>query len=89
MKILKQKDTLSVKNYDFIKTKEQPRHSVLLPSTIRCLISGPSGCGKTNVIIALLEHPNGLNFENIYIYSNSLFQPKYIFKKTIKTFLIY
>ena len=30
-------------------------------------------------MISLLEHPNGLKFENIYLYSKSLYQPKYIY----------
>lgn len=38
---------------------------------------GGSGCGKTNVMISLLEHSNGLRFENVYVYSKSLQQPKY------------
>jgi len=28
-------------------------------------------------MISLIESPNGLNFQNIYIYSKSLYQPKY------------
>lgn len=30
-------------------------------------------------MLSLLQHPNGLKFENIYIYSKSLHQPKYEF----------
>ncbi|EZA62849.1 hypothetical protein X777_01165, partial [Ooceraea biroi] len=39
--------------------------------------AGPSGCGKTNVVIGLLESPHGVRFENVYVYSKSLRQPKY------------
>lgn len=53
------------------------KHGPLLPNTIRCLICGPSNCGKTNVAISLLESPNGVRFENVYVYSKSLHQPKY------------
>lgn len=56
---------------------EYQKHSVLLPNSIRCIICGPSNCGKTNVIMNLLESPNGLRFENVYVYAKSLFQPKY------------
>lgn len=28
-------------------------------------------------MLTLLTHPNGLRFENVYLYSKSLFQPKY------------
>ena len=33
----------------------------------------------TNVMLTLIEHPNGLKFKNIYLYSKSLYQPKYIY----------
>ena len=49
----------------------------MLPNTIRGIVCGPSNCGKTNALISLLESPNGLRFENIYVYSKSLQQPKY------------
>ncbi|WP_221935831.1 hypothetical protein, partial [Klebsiella pneumoniae] len=42
-----------------------------------CIISGPSNCGKTNVVFNLLTKPNGLRFNNVYIFSKSLNQPKY------------
>lgn len=61
------------------------KHSSLLPNSIRCIICGPSGVGKTNVIINLLEDPNGLRFENVYVYSKSLFQPKYMYLKKVLT----
>jgi hypothetical protein len=57
--------------------QETRKHGSLLPNTIRCVICGPSGCGKTNVLISLLESPYGVRFENIYVYSKSLQQPKY------------
>lgn len=63
--------------------KKHSRHGVLLPNNIRSIICGPSNCGRTNVIVSLLESPNGLRFENVYIYSKSLFQPKYMYLKTM------
>jgi len=48
------------------------KHGVMLPSTIRAI-----NCGKTNVLINLLESPHGVRFENVYVYSKSLQQPKY------------
>lgn len=78
MRFVKQQVTLSVKNADVMTTcTMNKRHGALLPSSIRGIIVGPSSCGKTNVMISLLEHPNGLQFENVYIYSKSLHQPKY------------
>lgn len=60
------------------------KHSQLLPNSVRCIISGPSGSGKTNIVFNLLFDPNGLKFENVYVFSKSLYQPKYKFlEKTI------
>lgn len=46
-------------------------------------MTGRSGTGKTYCILSLLYHPNGLKFENIYIYSKTLFQPIYVFLKKV------
>lgn len=84
MQVIQQKETLKIKNRDIANLNNiVSRHGVLLPSSIRCLITGPSGVGKTNVAIALLEHPNGLRFENVYIYSKSLYQPKYVYLENL------
>jgi len=62
-----------------------PRHSALLPNTIRALIVEPSYCGRTNIMLSLIEPPNGLKFEKVYIFSKSLYQLKYEYlKKLIK-----
>lgn len=53
------------------------KHSPLLPNSIRCIIAGPSNCGKTNLLINLIISEHGLKFENIYVYSKTLWQPKY------------
>lgn len=86
MKFIKQHITLPVLNTD-LKTSGQikKRHGDLLPSSIRGLIVGPSNCGKTNAMLTLVVHPNGLRFENIYIYSKSLHQPKYEYLKNVLT----
>lgn len=88
MKFIKQKTTIVVNNLDVYDSEisKPKRHGILLPNTIRCLIVGPSSCGKTNLMITLLEDINGLRFENIYIFSKSLYQPKYIqLEKNIKS----
>lgn len=78
MRIEKQNVSLSVKNYDkAASVKSFQKHGDLLRNSKRCLVVGRSGSGKTNLILSLLEHPEGLRFENIYIYSKSLHQPKY------------
>lgn len=53
------------------------KNSMLLPESVRAIICGPSGCGKTNIMLTLLFEANGLKFKNVYVYSKSLFQPKY------------
>ena len=75
---------MSVINFDKLvndggQGNDRPRHSELLPNTIRAIICGPSNCGKTNAMFTLITHLNGLKFENIYVYSKSLNQPKYQF----------
>jgi len=76
---------LPVSNFDGLveQEKNEKRHGDLLPSSIRAVISGPSGYGKTNSMLTLLTHPNGLRYENVYVYSKSLNQPKYQFLKQL------
>lgn len=89
MQFVKQHTSLPIKNVDDkyeIRKKmnhSKHRHGALLPNTIRCIICGPSNCGKTNVLISLLVHPNGLHFENVYIYSRTLAQDKYKYLQNI------
>ena len=88
MEIQKQSLTLPVTNMDILihggKIDETiKRHGQLLPNSIRAVFCGPSNCGKTNALLSLLLHKNGLKFENIYIYSKSLNQPKYVLLKDI------
>lgn len=70
---------LPVENFDVIvrEDKQPKRHGDLLPNSIRAIFCGPSNCGKTNSLLALITHPNGVRFENVYVYSKSLNQPKY------------
>ena len=77
MEFSKQAASLPVDNFDMEEEKKTNRHGDLLPDSIRAAIVGPSNCGKTNCLMALITHPNGLRFENVYIYSKSLNQPKY------------
>lgn len=89
MKVIPQREKLVVDNLDeriiggTIRDDEKPRHGHLLPRTVRALLIGPSNCGKTNVMISLLTHPHGLRFANVYIYSKSLYQPKYEYLRKV------
>lgn len=80
MRVLRQHVSLPVENLDVLtSTSEETanKHGPLFPSTLRSVICGPSGAGKTNVLLSLLFDANGLWFENVYVYSKSLYQPKY------------
>ena len=59
------------------------RYGDLFSNTVRAIMAGGSGCGKTNVMLTLLFSPNGLRFENVYVYSKSLYQPKYELLKRV------
>lgn len=82
MRILKAKTPLPIQNFDYytneINTKKK-RHGELFPDSLRCLVVGPSNCGKTTVLFSLIFDPYSLHFENIYIFSKTLYQPKYQF----------
>lgn len=82
MKFTRQKCKIHVVNIDTLLNKRYVnrsfrRHGKLLPNTIRSIICGPSNCGKTNIMLNLLFSDNGLFFENVYVFSKSLGQPKY------------
>lgn len=79
MDFREQASKLPVMNFDALvgERKQRTRHGDLLPASIRAVFCGPSNCGKTNALLALITHPNGLRFENVYVYSKSLNQPKY------------
>lgn len=85
MKFVQQQQSLSLDKVCCESTKKIYRHGNLLPTTIRCIICGPSSCGKTNVMIGLLIHKNGLRYRNVYLYSKTLFQPKYVFLDKVLT----
>lgn len=92
MKFISQHERLPVSNICTsgegmkMMSHQQRRHGKLFPNSIRCIVCGPSASGKTNLMLTLLCAPNGLRYENVYVYSKSLYQPKYrmlekIFKK--------
>lgn len=77
MEVVKQQCSLPIQVLDFKSDIRSGRHGDLFPGNVRALILGSSSAGKTNVLLNLLVHENGLRFENLYIYSKSLYQPKY------------
>jgi hypothetical protein len=88
MKVKKQTVTLPIINIDNLcetNSNESRKHGALLPNSVRAIISGPSSSGKSNVLLSLLLSENGLRFENVYVYSKSLHQPKYKFLEKVLT----
>lgn len=85
MRIVKQRTKLKIENFDTFAgqglngNNNKKRHGPLLPNTIRCIICGPSNAGKTNLVFNLLFDPNAIRFANVYVFSKSLYQPKYKF----------
>ena len=83
MRVVKQSVTIPIINLDKkvsgcgFETSSAPKHGPLFPSSLRALVCGPSACGKSNLMLSLLLDENGLRFNNVYIYSKSLYQPKY------------
>lgn len=81
MEIVPFKESFTINNIDNLTVdkirSDDGKHGALLPDTIRCIVSGPSNCGKTNVVFNLITSPNGVRFNNLYIFSKSLQQPKY------------
>ena len=57
----------------------------LLPRSIRGIIVGKSGCGKTTLLRNLLLRPGWLDYDNLFVFGKSLFQPEYrILKKAFE-----
>jgi len=52
-------------------------HNSCLPSSIRLLIVGSSGSGKTTLLMKLLLQKHLINYDKLYIFAKSLYQPEY------------
>jgi GTPase SAR1 family protein len=52
-------------------------HNECLPVNFRMLIVGPSGCGKTTLLMRLLLEEGLLNYDKLYVFSRSIYQPEY------------
>ena len=59
------------------RSKSQKHHFFLPSPSLRALIIGSSNCGKTCLLLKLLLTEKWLDYNDLYIYSNSLHQPEY------------
>ncbi|KAE9543737.1 hypothetical protein AGLY_002133 [Aphis glycines] len=83
MDLIEQKEKIDILNAVNQIIKKTSRHGPLLPDTIHAVIVDPSGSGKTNIMYNLITHENGIRFENIYLYSKTSKQEKYVLLKKI------
>lgn len=86
MRCTQQQQALPIINFDLFSdtlANNYSKHGNLLPNSFRAIFTGPSGCGKTNALLSLLLNDNGARFENIYVYSKSLYQHKYELLKSV------
>jgi GTPase SAR1 family protein len=67
---------INMTNFYFNKSKTKI-HNDLFPDSFRMLIVGPSGCGKTSLLMKLLLQDNLLNYDKLYVFARSLYQPEY------------
>ena len=56
---------------------ERRVHSVVFPPNFRALLVGESGSGKTTFLMNILLGDNLLNYDKLYIYARTLYQPEY------------
>ena len=67
---------MEVKNLSWDSMTATSNHK-LLPKNIRGSIIGKSGCGKTTLLLNLLLNPGWLDYNKLFVFSKSLFQPEY------------
>ena len=82
MQLIKQEKKLPItkvhlSNQECENNSKFKRHGDLLPQHVRLICVGRSNCGKTTALLSLIYNREGLWFENIYIFSKTLYQPKY------------
>ena len=76
---------MEVKDLSWNESINKRHNSPLLPRSIRGLIVGKSGCGKTTLLLNLLLRPGWLDYNKLYVFGKSLFQPEYrILKKALE-----
>ena len=76
---------MEIKDLSWNENMTKRFNNPLLPRSIRSIIVGKSGCGKTTLLLNLLLRPDWLDYDNLFVFGKSLFQPEYeILKKLSK-----
>lgn len=58
------------------------KHADIFPKTIFCIIAGSTGSGKTNLMVNLLLRENMIKYDDVFVYSSTLYQPAYLYLKS-------
>jgi len=68
---------MEVHDISWSESRNKRHNNPLLPKSIRGIIVGKSGCGKTTLLMNLLLNPGWLDYDHLYVFGKSLFQPEY------------
>ena len=76
---------MEIKDLSWNEVTAKRFNNPLLPRSIRGIIVGKPGCGKTRLLLNLLLRPGWLDYDNLFVFGKSLFQPEYrILKKAFE-----
>ena len=76
---------MDIRDLSWNETTVKRFNILLLQRSIRGIIVGKSGCGKTTLLLNLLLRPGWLDYDNLFVFGRSLFQPEYqILKKAFE-----
>jgi len=76
---------MDVKDLAWNETLSKRFNNSLFPRSIPGLIVGKSASGKTTLLLNFLLRPAWLDYNNLYVFGKSLFQPEYrILKKAFE-----
>ena len=65
----------------FLHSINHANHAPFLPNNIFCVCAGATGSGKTNLMLNFLLNEEVLDYDKVYIYSSTLYQPAYNYLK--------
>ena len=76
---------MEIRDLSWNETTTKRFNNPLFPKSIRGIIVGKSNCGKTTLLLNLLLRPGWLDYDNLFVFGKSLFQPEYrILKKAFQ-----